>query len=553
MSSQKQVHSRPENILQGSSIAHFVINKGHSIVEWNRACEVLTGYPASQMLGTSNHWIPFYASQRACLADLLLDKASRALIGKYYKGMDIKKWDLVEGAYEIEGFFAPLGKEGKWLRFTAAPLVNEEGEMVAAIETIEDITARKKAEEEREKLNKELMRSNQRLKALALRDPETGLFNHHFLEEVMGAEFIRAKRYSQPLSLIMLDIDYFKSINNMYGHQFGNLCLLQLAKLLKKQVRRYDIVIRSGGEEFIIVSPGIDAPQTLVMAQRILEEINLYNFGERKSTVKLKVSMAVVSYPQEKVVKSEDLVEMAEQILTKAKECGGNRVYTPVDGKRLKTKFIQKKANRQENILGLKHKLDRITLRANQNLIEAIFAFAKAIELRDHYTGEHVEKTVLYATRLGRELKLNPEQIEDLRQAAVLHDLGKLGISDKILLKNSKLTDIEYTQIKKHPQIAADILRPIHFLRAVIPYILYHHERWDGRGYPSGLKGELIPVGARIIAIADVFQALTSNRPYRKAFTREEAVRIMKEGAGTQFDPRIVKVFLKLIQAKKIV
>jgi len=541
-----------KNMLQGSSIAHFVINKDHAIVEWNRACEVLTGYSASLMLGTKNHWMPFYSSQRPCLADLLINRSPRSEINKQYKNMAIRKWELVEGAYEIEGFFAPLGKKGKWLRFTAAPLVGSNGKMTAAIETIEDISSRKEAEQEKEKLNKELLRSNHRLKSLVLRDFETGLFNRRFLDEVMEAEFTRAKRYNQSLSLIMLDIDYFKSINNMYGHQFGNLCLQQLAKLLKKAVRKYDIVVRSGGEEFIIISPGIDRFQTLVLAQRILDEINVFNFGDRNGTVKLKVSIAVVSYPEEGVLKSENLVELAEQVLIRAKECGGNRVYTSGESKKSKTKFLIKKTNKQENILGLRHKLDRITLRANQNLIEAIFAFAKAIELRDHYTGEHVEKTVLYATKLGRSLKLSMEEIENLRQAAILHDLGKLGISDKILLKNSKLTDSEYTQIKKHPQIAADILRPIHFLRSVIPYILYHHERWDGRGYPCGLQGELIPVGARIIAIADVFQALTSNRPYRKAFTKDEAVRIMKEGAGSQYDPKIVKVFLKLIKDKKI-
>ena len=552
MAEQNLSKLKAKNILQGSSIAHFVINKDHVIVEWNRACEVLTGYSALRMLGTKNHWMPFYSSQRPCLADLLLNLAPRAEINKHYKNMELKKWDLVEGAYDVQGFFAPLGKKGKWLRFTAAPLVDSRGKVIAAIETLEDITLRKEAEQEKEKLNKELLKSNHRLKTLVLRDYETGLFNRRFLDEVMEAEFLRAKRYNQPLSLIMLDIDYFKSINNMYGHMFGNLCLHQLAKLLKKVVRKYDIVVRSAGEEFIIISPGIDILQTLTMAQRILDEINVYNFGERTSTVKLKVSMAVVSYPEDKILKCEDLLDLAELVLIRAKESGGNRVYTSLEGKKSKAKFLPKKNNKQENILGLRHKLDRITLHANQNLIEAIFAFAKAIELRDHYTGEHVEKTVLYATQLGRALKLSAEEIEDLRQAAILHDLGKLGISDKILLKTSKLTESEYLKIKKHPQIAVDILRPIHFLRSVIPYILYHHERWDGRGYPCGLKGELIPVGARIIAIADVFQALTSNRPYRKAFTTEESLRIMKEGAGSQFDPRIVKIFLKLVKAKKI-
>ncbi len=538
------------NSLQGSSIAHFVIDKGHKIAEWNRACEVLAGYSASRMIGTANHWMAFYSSQRLFLPDLILDNVSQSALIKSCKNMKLKKSSLLKGAYEIEGFFTPLGKAGRWLRFTAAPLKDAKGKIAAVIVTLEDTSAGKTVENDKERLNKELIKTNRKLKTMVLKDYDTGLFNHRFLGEVLSVELTRSKRTGQPLSLLMLDIDYFKSINSMYGRQFGNLVLQQLANFLKKLVRKYDLVFRYGGEEFVIVSPGIESFQGRMQAQRILEEINLYNFGDEKNTVKLKISIAVVSYPEDKILKSEDLVEVAELILIKAKECGGNRVYTSYDSKKLKSPAWNKKS-REENIQGLKHKLERITRRVNQNLIEAIFAFSKAIELRDHYTGEHVEKTVFYATQIGRMLNLKPEELEDIRQAAILHDLGKLGISDKILLKNSKLTDEEYAQIKKHPKIAADILRPIHFLRSVIPYILYHHERWDGRGYPCGLKADLIPVGARIIAIADVFQALTSNRPYRKAFSWKEAIKIIKEGAGTQFDPKIVRVFLKLIYSKK--
>jgi diguanylate cyclase (GGDEF)-like protein len=539
------------NILQGSSIAHFVINKDHTIVHWNRACENMTGYSAEKMLGTKNQWMPFYSAERPCIADLLLDHAPKEVILKYYKGMKLKNWELLEGAYEVEGFFAPLGKTGKWLRFTAAPLKNGKGEIIGALETLEDITERKIAEEDREKLNRELIKSNRKLRQMALRDPSTGLYNYRYLEEVLEAEFMRAKRYEQSLSLIMLDIDYFKSINDMYGHQFGDLVLKQLAKQLKKMVRRYDIVIRCGGEEFIIVSPSIDRFQSVILAQRILDEINIYNFGDKKHTIKLKVSLAVVSYPEEKIVKSMNLLEYAEQILNKCKEWGGNRVCSSYDVNKFKPRSVRKGKERREDVSALKNKLGKLTKQANQSLIESIFAFARTIELKDHYTGEHVERTVYYATHIARMLKFNGKQIENVRQAAILHDLGKVGISDKILLKDSKLTEDEYKEIKKHPLIAADILRPIQFLHSVIPFILYHHERWDGRGYPSGLKGDSIPVGARIIAIADVYQALISNRPYRKALARQEALKIIREGSGTQFDPKIVNVFLKIIQKKK--
>jgi HD-GYP domain-containing protein (c-di-GMP phosphodiesterase class II) len=207
------------------------------------------------------------------------------------------------------------------------------------------------------------------------------------------------------------------------------------------------------------------------------------------------------------------------------------------------------KSNKTVNEEILEEKIEKLTRRSNQSLIEAVFAFAKTIELKDHYTGEHVERTVHYAVEVARGMGLSREEVERIHQAAMLHDLGKIGISESILLKPAKLTKKEFMEIRKHPQIAVDIIRPIQFLHSVIPFILYHHERWDGKGYPNGLKGQEIPLGARIIAIADVFQALISHRPYRKqAFSKKEAIAIIESASGTQFDPSIVKVFSRVIQ-----
>ena len=139
---------------------------------------------------------------------------------------------------------------------------------------------------------------------------------------------------------------------------------------------------------------------------------------------------------------------------------------------------------------------------------------------------------------------LSQEEIDHVRQAAILHDLGKVGISDKILHKKSKLTKKEFEAIKKHPQIAADIIRPIQFMHDIVPLVLYHHERWDGKGYPAGLKAEEIPIGARIIAVADAYDAMTSDRPYRKAMSSEKAMSELKRCAGTQFDPKVVDAFI---------
>ncbi|MFA6142191.1 MAG: diguanylate cyclase [Candidatus Omnitrophota bacterium] len=406
------------------------------------------------------------------------------------------------------------------------------------------------AEEEKSRLNKELLSMNKRLKQLAMKDVETGLYNHHYLAEIIEAEFYRARRYGHPLSVVMIDIDYFKSVNDVYGVEFGDLVLRQFADYLKKMVRKYDTVIRFGGEEFVIVSPGVDKPKAVILAQRLLDAIGLYNFGNKKHAIKIKVSISVASYPNGNIMKGMDLINSCEKILDKVKEGGGNKVYSPIDLNKDKASAMEE-AIEPTDVRFLKEKIEKLTRRSKQNLIESIFAFAKTLEMKDHYTGEHVENTVKYSTQIAEALDLAAEDVDNIRQASILHDLGKVGISDKILHKKSKLTKKEFENIKKHPQIAADIIRPIQFMHDIIPLVLYHHERWDGKGYPAGLKGEEIPVGARIIAVADVYQALTSNRPYRKAFSKKKALGLIKDGSGTQFDPLIVKIFLKVLVKEK--
>ncbi len=398
-----------------------------------------------------------------------------------------------------------------------------------------------------EESNRTTVQLNKKLSKLALKDPHTGLYNRRYLKETLEKELALAKRHAQSLSVIMMDIDYFKSINDVYGHTFGDLVLKQFTETLKKAVRRYDIIFRFGGEEFVIIALRTDRTTGLILAERLLKTVHVHNFGNKENVVKLKLSISVTSYPEDGwVVGGSDLISLADQILNKVKEYGGNKVFSSKDLEKMEENFPSENETGEVMEL-LKQKVYRLSQRANQSLIEAIFALSKTIGLKDWYSDTFTKRITHYAIAIAEMLKVPKNEIEHIRKAAILHDIGKVGINGKILLKHSKLTTREFETMKKHPQLSADIIRPLYFLRGTIPLILYHHERWDGKGYPHGLKGNQIPIGARIIAIVDAYRSLTSNRPYRKAYSKNSAMKILARESGTKFDPQVTAAFLEIL------
>ena len=389
-----------------------------------------------------------------------------------------------------------------------------------------------------------------RLNELSVKDPLTGLYNYRYLKERLSSEFRRAQRYILPLSIIMIDIDYFKSINDTYGHQYGDLILKEFGQYLKSSSRTNDIVIRYGGEEFFTLLPDTNIEGADIFGRRLLGKLVEHVFDSKGNRIKLKVSMGLVSFPEDGLDTDSALMDAVDKALHAAKDMGGNRLCTFAEISKKEISDSAKK-DEKESVEHLKERLLKMENRINQTLLESIYAFAKTIEAKDYYTGEHAENMVSIAVEIGKKLNVSQKEIENLKHAAILHDLGKIGIPDKILHKKGKLTGKEFKEIKTHPRIGAEIIRSVHFLKEVVSMVLHHHERFDGLGYSSGLKGRDIPLGARIIAVADVYQALVSDRPYRKAYGKKEALKIIQEGAGTQFDPEIVKVFLAMSQLKK--
>ena len=495
-----------------------VIDESGKFIIWNKYSEKMLGYTRHEVL----------------------DKMSPKDIHESEKeAREVIEIATQEGIFDRE--LNLIHKDGRKIpaRLVVVPkIINDK--IIGFCGFAEDIGDRKTTE-------KELLAAKQKLESIALKDSLTELYNNHYVIERLASEFERAKRSFSSLSLLLMDMDYFKLINDRYGHEFGDKVLIQVAKLLKSELRANDVVARWGGEEFMIILPEVDRKNAVLVSKKLIRAFENKGFGDEDNIVNLKCSIGIVSYPEDPLFSPKEMVESVEKSIFKVKAAGGNGIGSYIRG------FIRDEnkeviSEKDRLLESLKEKMSFFAVRGEDSILEAIYSLSKSLELKDHPTRAHSEKTVHHAVKLAQKFGLNEKEIEDVRRAAILHDIGKLGIPDKILLKKGSLTKREFEVVKEHPKIAAEIMSVAEFLKDSIPFVLHHHERFDGRGYPDGLKGENIPFGARIISVVDVYDALIADRPYRKALSKEEAIKIIKDNSGTQFDPKVANVFLDLIK-----
>lgn len=231
-------------------------------------------------------------------------------------------------------------------------------------------------------------------------------------------------------------------------------------------------------------------------------------------------------------------------------------VSKPINFEELKIIFnrvLEHRKIKLENIKYKKHlekEIEKKTREIKKSFVEIINAFTYAIQTRDNYTGNHIRRVSEIAYKIGKQMGLSNEKLEEIKFGGILHDIGKIGIPDKILKKKEKLTDQEYKEIQKHPEYGLKIVKDIDSIKSVIPYILYHQERFDGTGYPKGLKGKKIPFEGRLLAVADAYEAMTSHRPYKKKLTPKQSIDEILTYSGIQFDPDIVKIFVEIYKNK---
>ncbi len=354
---------------------------------------------------------------------------------------------------------------------------------------------------------------------LASTDPLTGVGNHRHFHECLARALADAQAGRAPLSLCLLDVDDFKRINDRFGHPAGDRLLAELAGTLRRDGEAF----RPGGDEFALLLPGLDHEQALDVATTVSARIGDCPLGELGSVT---VSAGVATFPSH-AADQDELIRLADNALYWAKKNGKNcaRAYRP--------DLVQLAE------LGRLAKAD-----GRVDRFSAAAALARAVDARDAYIGGHSERVAELAARMAVRLGLSGDEVELIRLAGSLHDLGKLALPEELLRKRDALTAEERGLLERHPEIGFRMLESLG-VEPVDAWVLHHHERWDGTGYPDRLAGSKIPLGARIVFVADAYDAMTSRRLYRQQLAEEDAIEELERGAGTQFDPQVVAALVE--------
>ena len=390
------------------------------------------------------------------------------------------------------------------------------------------------------------------VKAQAVTDGLTGLYNRRYFEEYLKKEVTRAMRQQQAFSIVGLDLDHLKQINDKYGHAYGDLAIKTVANVLKKNARSIDTAARMGGEEFNVILPGVDSKGAMIAAERIRKALE----SEKLDTIgHITASIGVATF-LEHSDNIEDVLELTDQAMYQSKRNGRNQVTLakPIN----ETSWQEIAVNTFMDILS-KHNipLDKdITdnlknkLKTDEVPKDALYSVADLLTQTYnplHHSGVMKSKVQL-AVSLAKRFDLSKDDIDKLRIAMLLYDIGNLMLPVDLLQKTTPLTEEERNHIKEHPIIAArEILKPISYIQDVIPIIEHHHENWDGSGYPSKIAREEIPMTSQIILIVDAYFALIEPRTYRAELTPKQAIELIKQDAGKKWNSALVEEFISLI------
>ncbi|MBS1992787.1 MAG: diguanylate cyclase [Cyanobacteria bacterium SZAS LIN-3] len=405
-----------------------------------------------------------------------------------------------------------------------------------------------------------------RVQRQATTDGLTQLFNHRTGQEKLTEQLRMAERYGRSLAVVMIDVDHFKQINDNFGHPVGDTVLKAVARLIKSNCRDVDLPIRYGGEEFLVVLPEVNKEGAHVVAERIRKSLAQEVIKHESISLTVTASLGIATFP-EHAMDQHHLLELADKALYLSKRLGRNQVHTASDLNFDRNLIANKEsaAPRDQQVV-----LDEAKAKTEDNrlqsfepptvsadaqtreelvpeVVEMVKTLAQSLYSRSDYNKQHHLEVARMSELLAKVMGLSGTQIEQIRLAGLLHDVGTLRLPTELLAKEGFFTQDERNLINQHPMLGADLLRPVRALKEICEIMENHHERWDGLGYPRGLKGEEIPLPARIVSIVDSYHAMISDRPYRTALTPTQAIQALKDGAGKQWDPFLVDIFIAVL------
>ena len=398
---------------------------------------------------------------------------------------------------------------------------------------------------------------NVQLRGKVTTDPLTGLYNRRFLESRIDLELEKLTSPKKDrkmdvytdLSILMIDIDDFKKINDTYGHQFGDDALKTISFLIKENIRKDDLAARFGGEEFCVILAHTTKEEAGRAAEKIRSNVESRKFNYVNRISRFTVSIGLASAKADGLSASRALIRAADEALYEAKHRGKNNVCHWKEKQSfdelLNNEYQQKIAHYQNRFIGFTQEMVDKFIEYSKTIVEEI-------EKKDRRTAQHSPNVTRYAVSLAKALHLPQPEINSIRLAGMLHDIGKAGIDPQILYKKGGYNPKEFRIMKLHPLFSAKMIEPLNFLDKELQIILQHHERFDGKGYPTGRKGREICRGARILSICDAYDAMISGRSYKKKLSQKGACSQIGEGSGSQFDPNLSQIFLSLVESQAL-
>jgi len=383
----------------------------------------------------------------------------------------------------------------------------------------------------------------------ARQDDLTGCLSQRGFLDALDRMRLAALRRSLPVAVMVADINDFCRINQTYGCDFGDRVLRDVTEHIRRTVRDEDLVGRYGDDEFAVALYEATAEQAVRVADRLCAALAGMTYDVGGVSLSIGLMIGVVGCPAGYTMDNRRLVEQAMAAIQWGRQ--ENRGPVVRYREEMGAAADEPMMNRKE-IDRLSREFAAANARLKATYIESAQALVAAVEAKDPYTRAHSEAVARYAEKLSQELDLPESVQQSVRYAATLHDVGKIGVPDQILTKPGPLTPEEFEVVKQHPVIGANIVSHVSCMRCEVPFIQHHHENWDGSGYPAGLRGEAIPLGARILRVADTFDALLSNRSYKEAMDWSDALKEVQAGSGTLYDPRLVTAMSAAFQDRML-